>query len=301
MTRWGMVIDARLAAPAARPASSPARQRTTSQIVGEDDAAKRPRDAAGCASSATCEGELPDAQRALPARALPALRRRAVRAGVPGLRDVPQPRRAQRDGLQPLRRHALLRQQLPVQGARASTGSTPSGRRRSTGSSTRTSRVRGKGVMEKCTFCVQRIQRREATAKAEERELRDGEVTPACAAACPTRAITFGDLEDPESRVSRLAQTAAPTRCSGSRHAAGSHLSREGIEWRRGRERRRWRRRAMLQAPPASRVAAPRPPRARRRRRERERPRTPADRCRRGRHDRAPPRGWRSTASVPAS
>ena len=49
--------------------------------------------------------------------ALPALRQRAVRAGLPGVRRVPHARRAQRPGLQPLRRHALLRQQLPVQGA----------------------------------------------------------------------------------------------------------------------------------------------------------------------------------------
>ena len=66
--------------------------------------------------------------------------------------------------------------------------------------------VRPAGVMEKCTFCVQRIHDARQTANAEERELRDGDVTPACAQSCPTRAITFGDLEDPESRVSRLAR-----------------------------------------------------------------------------------------------
>ena len=64
--------------------------------------------------------------------------------------------------------------------------------------------VRCKGVMEKCTFCVQRIQVARDHAKDAERTIRDGEVTPACAQACPTQAITFGNLKDPNSRVSAL-------------------------------------------------------------------------------------------------
>jgi molybdopterin-containing oxidoreductase family iron-sulfur binding subunit len=66
--------------------------------------------------------------------------------------------------------------------------------------------VRSKGVMEKCTFCVQRIRFAENEAKTERRNLVDGEVVPACAQTCPSRAITFGDLEDPASRVNRLKQ-----------------------------------------------------------------------------------------------
>lgn len=54
--------------------------------------------------------------------------------------------------------------------------------------------VRNKGVMEKCTFCVQRIRAAKDTAAREERELRDGEFTTACAQTCPTQAILFGDL-----------------------------------------------------------------------------------------------------------
>ena len=63
--------------------------------------------------------------------------------------------------------------------------------------------VREKGVMEKCTFCIQRIRRVEIKAKGEGREVRDGEIQPACAQACPTRAITFGDLKDADSEVSK--------------------------------------------------------------------------------------------------
>ena len=67
--------------------------------------------------------------------------------------------------------------------------------------------VRWKGIMEKCTFCVQRIRRTNDQARDEEREIRDGEVQPACAQACPAQAIVFGDREDPDSAVSKLAES----------------------------------------------------------------------------------------------
>ncbi len=66
--------------------------------------------------------------------------------------------------------------------------------------------VRSKGVMEKCTFCVQRIREAETRAKSEGRELVPDEFTVACAQACPSRAITFGDAADPKWTVSALVE-----------------------------------------------------------------------------------------------
>ncbi len=65
--------------------------------------------------------------------------------------------------------------------------------------------VRGQGVMEKCTFCIQRIQSARQGAKDEGRLIADGDVTPACAQTCPTQAIVFGNLRDEGSRASKLA------------------------------------------------------------------------------------------------
>ena len=62
--------------------------------------------------------------------------------------------------------------------------------------------VRSRGIMEKCTFCIQRIRRATRGGK----EVTDGELAPACVQACPTQALNFGDFEDSNSRVSRLAK-----------------------------------------------------------------------------------------------
>jgi Fe-S-cluster-containing dehydrogenase component len=64
--------------------------------------------------------------------------------------------------------------------------------------------LRSAGVMEKCTFCVQRIRRGEEAALVENRPLQDGEVVPACVQACPTSALLFGDLYDPNAQVTQL-------------------------------------------------------------------------------------------------
>ena len=67
--------------------------------------------------------------------------------------------------------------------------------------------VRTRGIMEKCTFCFQRIRRVEELANSEGREVADGEIQPACAQTCPPSAIVFGDLEDGESQASQLAHS----------------------------------------------------------------------------------------------
>jgi molybdopterin-containing oxidoreductase family iron-sulfur binding subunit len=64
--------------------------------------------------------------------------------------------------------------------------------------------VRSRGVMEKCSLCVQRLQAGKLEAKKQGRKMKDGEVNTACAQTCPTNAITFGDYNIKESKLNKL-------------------------------------------------------------------------------------------------
>jgi Fe-S-cluster-containing dehydrogenase component len=75
--------------------------------------------------------------------------------------------------------------------------------------------VRSVGIMEKCTFCVQRIHAGEDQAKAENRELQDGEIKPACVQSCAPMALVFGDKDDPNSEVSRLSKSSRAVKLLG--------------------------------------------------------------------------------------
>ncbi len=67
--------------------------------------------------------------------------------------------------------------------------------------------IRTLGVIEKCTFCVHRLQKAREEARAEGRDLREGDYVTACVQACPAKARTFGDLDDPEHEVAKLARS----------------------------------------------------------------------------------------------
>ena len=71
--------------------------------------------------------------------------------------------------------------------------------------------IRSRGVMEKCTYCTQRISAARIEAEKDGRAIRDGEIVTACQAACPTEAIIFGDMHDPESKIARSKRITAIT------------------------------------------------------------------------------------------
>ena len=88
--------------------------------------------------------------------------------------------------------------------------------------------VRSRGVMEKCSYCVQRINAVKIEAEKQDRPIRDGEIVTACQQSCPSEAIVFGNINDPNSRVSKLKANNRELQIAGrAEHAAQNDVSRE--------------------------------------------------------------------------
>ena len=205
-------------ASAATRAWSPARPRTTSRSSARSRSLKRPRDALAARRPLLPRATATNPETVLPAGAVHALRERAVRGRLPGRGHRAQRRRPERHGLQPLRRHAVLLEQLPVQGPALQLPPLPGLGDAQPASLARNPdvTVRSRGVMEKCTYCVQRIN--EAKIEREkDRPARSATARsrPPARQACPTEAIVFGDLNDRERAASRSCRPRrATTRCS---------------------------------------------------------------------------------------
>ena len=179
-------------APAVRPVWLPARPRTTSPLIPRTTSATTGL-RVDPALKRYWEGEYPNVKAPVHAGAVPALRERPLRTGVSGVRHLPQRRGFERSGVQPLRWHSLLHQQLPLPGedvqllapqlARPIGQPAESGRYGSHSC-----------ITEKCTFCVQRIRRggaaggipRRAAAQRRAHRRRQTMTRPACSHAPPT-------------------------------------------------------------------------------------------------------------------
>ena len=187
-----------------------------------------------------------DPQIVVPARRLRAVRGGAVRERLPGQRDRALARRPERHGLQPLHRHPLLREQLPVQGPSLQLPQLPHERRLlrrrardgEDAATTPTSPCACAASWRSARYCVQRIQEaQDRRASATGKPIKDGDVVTRLPAGLPGRGIVFGDLNDPHSSVAKWRakrpQLPAPRRA---RHAAAD----DATSARSATRTRRW-------------------------------------------------------------
>src|SRR5262249_35479480 len=130
---------------------------------------------------------------------------RALRARLSCWGDDSQQRRPERNDIQPLRGYAVLLEQLSIQSGRFNFFDFHAGESQSMSLLyNQNVTYRRRGVMEKCTYCVQRITHARINAEREDHLIRDGDIVTACQGACPADAIVFGNKADPNSRVAKL-------------------------------------------------------------------------------------------------